>query len=152
MAERLFTNTTGAYGYEPEVDDTYPHTFGEFAVGEEEAVTARRVVACVGPKGEIGTATSKTGFTATLGVSLDTVEGDVTRPQVAKVVTSGLCVVDAGGTVTGGNPVVATTGGKVTNLTGFSAGDAIVGIAITSGVDGDTVVVKVGPFVTLLGD
>lgn len=152
MAERLFTNTTGAYGYDPEVDDTYPHTFGEFTVDEAEDVTARRVVACVGPKGEIGTATSKTGFTATLGVSLDTVSGEVGRPQVAKVVTAGVTLVDAGGTVTGGNPVVATTAGKVVNLSGFNAGDAILGVAITSGTNGDTVVVKVGPFITLLGD
>ena len=152
MAERLFTNTTGAYGYQPDVDDTYPHTFGEFTVTEEGAVVAHRVVACVGPLGEIDTATSQTAFTGTLGVSLDTVTWEAGRPQVAKVVTSGICVVDAGGTVTGGSPVVATTDGKVEDVVGFSAGDVILGIALTSGDDGDTVVVKVNPQITLLGD
>jgi len=152
MAERLFTNTTGAYGYEPEVDDTFPHTFGEFTVAAEQAVVAHRVVAVVDTNAGIGTATSKTGFTATLGVSLDTVTWEAGRPQIAKVVTSGICVVDAGGTVTEGSPVVATTAGKVTNLTGFSAGDAIVGIALASGTNGSKVIVKVDPFVTLLGD
>lgn len=152
MAERLFTNTTGAYGYEPEVDNTYPHTFGEFAVDPEGAVTAGRVVKFVGAKGEIDTVTGQTGNTGTFGISLDTVTGQADRPLVAKVVTSGFTTAEAGDTVTGGSPVVAGADGRVENIGGYSAGDFIVGVAVTSGGEGDFVVVRVDPTMLQVND
>lgn len=152
MAERLFTNTTGAYGYVPEVDNTYPHTFGEFAVDPEGAVTAGRVVKFVGASGEIDTVTGQTANTGTFGISLDTVTGQADRPLIAKVVTSGFTTAEAGGTVTGGSPVVADSDGKVVDLGGYSAGDFYVGFAVTSGEDGDTVVVRVDPTMLQVGD
>lgn len=152
MAERLFTNTTGAYGIDPVADDAFPHTFGEFTVAEEATVTAGRVVACTGANAEIETATSKTGFTGTIGVALDTVTGVAGRPQIAKVATAGVATVTAGGTVSGGQPVCATTGGKVIAVPGFNAGDCIFGIALTSGVVDEPILVKISPYVTLLGD
>lgn len=152
MAERLFTNTTGAYGYDPEVDNTYPHTFGEFTVGEEEAVTAGHVVKFVGPAGEIGTATGQTANTGTFGIALDTVAWEAGRPKIAKVVTAGFCTAVAGDTVTAGSPVVSDADGKVLDIGGYSAGDFYVGFAVTSGDTGDTVVIRVDPTMLQVGD
>jgi hypothetical protein len=148
MAERLFTNTTGAYGYEPVPDNTFPHTFGEFPVLPSGETIAGRVVFADGDNVAVSlceTHVSTEGGAGTIGIALDTVTGDPARPQVVKVVTAGITTAEAGDTVFAGSPVVATTGGKVKNISDvtYNIGDRSVGTALTSGEEGDTVLVRV---------
>lgn len=79
-----------------------------------------------------------------IGVSLvpsvDTV--DASEGDRCDVIVSGIAKVKAGGAVTRGSQVMATTDGKVVNAT---TGKYTVGIALQTGVDGDIVAVLVNP-------
>ena len=145
MAERLFTNATGAYGYEPEADNTLPFTFGEFAVPAGESTTAGHVAVLCGSPSVVCGGTGQTGAQFPYGIALDTVAGDASTDRVAKVVTSGLTTAVAFGAVDAGAPVVCAADGRVAEFDGGNVGDWMIGTAVSTASNGNPVTVFVNP-------
>lgn len=98
------------------------------------AVTAYH---CVYPSGDGTIAHAADGTVPVIGISTG---AQATTGGACSFAVSGMPLAEYGGTITAGNRLMATTGGKVIALTQSSATDDnkfVVGTALYSGVSGD---------------